>query len=257
MNNALTTTGPGLSSADIFFDIPLVQTCWDEARTLIQDGVYNSTVAKEWIKEMEPLDEHDPRDHTHWVCQQILRLCLLAEAARPMESTHTCDECGQRPADALFGADGKWRRKCLNCAEKDRQTSYSGGRGSCEFALPRYNHRTHCWGILIYHSWNQEPIMFWLVDFFKNRHEAERALDPVRRYFDWLEVKYKGMCPSFKLGDMIHLDEMMQMKLPLTPEQFREILRSKIEKDMNEDQEVMGYYVRDAMREHDQKERDQ
>lgn len=169
MNNttALVTTSPDISSADIFFDRKNVVTDWDGIKVMVEDGTYKKEDALRWLKEMEPLEEHDHRDHQHWVNQQILRLCLLKEAGKPFDSKHTCDCCGKRKGDILFGEDGQYYHYCLPCKEEAEQTYNGGGRGSCEFILPRYNHMNHSWGLLYYWSHSDNTFIFWLADFYK------------------------------------------------------------------------------------------
>lgn len=255
---ALVTTSPDVSSADIFFDRPNVVTDWDNIRALVEDGTYKKEDALKWIKEMEPLQEEDHREHKHWVNQQILRLCLLKEAGKPFDSKHTCDCCGSRKGDILFGKDDQYYHYCLPCKEQERQNYEGGSRGSCEFIVPRYNPLSHSWGLLYYWSHNSNTFIFWLADFYKTRQAAQAALQPVKHFIDWLNRKNNGLISHYlRFSSVLDLDDIMQMKLPLTPEQFRETLRSKIETQMAQDQCLLGYYVRDALREHARSEHDE
>ncbi|MGV0949300.1 MAG: hypothetical protein ACOYB3_01415 [Azonexus sp.] len=257
MNNALVTTGPDLSRADMFFDRPLVVTDWDNIRGCIQSGVYNSIFFLRDIQKMEPMSEHDPRDLEHWKRQQYLRLALLHEAGKPLELDCICETCGQRKVDPLFGEKERWARMCLHCVEEDKQTYNGGSRGNCQFVMPKFNNLSHSWGLLYYWSHSDNTFIFWLADFYTTRQAAQAALQPVKHYIDWLNVKYNGLLSHWiHFDDLVDLGEIMKMNLPLTPEQFRELLRSKIEAHMSQEQNVMAYYVRDALRDHERNERD-
>lgn len=261
MNNKLVTTGPDLSRADMFFDRPFIVTDWDQVRREVMAGLRKSSEVVQELKAMEPLTEYDPRDLQHWQKQQYLRLALLHEAGKPLEINVTCDECGSRKADSLYGEECKHVKRCLYCEEESQQTYSGGGRGSCEFVLPRYNHRSLSWGLLYYHSHhgrNENVFLLWLADYYKTRQEAQAAIQPVRHYIDWLNIKYNGMLVHWmSFSNFIDMEDIMAMKLPHTPEQFREVLRSKIEAHMSQEQNVMSYYVRDALKEHDRQEKDE
>lgn len=258
MNNALITTSPGRSPADIFFDRPIYTSDWDTIRSSILAGKVTTAQVLAEIKAMEPLAEEDPRDLEHWRKQQILRLCLLHGNGKPMELDRTCGVCGERKVDPVFGDGGKWKEQCLHCAEEDKQTYNGGSRGSCEFIKPAYNARSKCWGLLYYWSHGyRDTFMFLAVDGYSTRQDAQSALQPVKHYVDWLNVKYKGMITyCIRFNHLFDLDDFMQMSLPLTPQQFHHVLRSKIAEDMVKDPDVMGYYVKDALRDHAREEKD-
>lgn len=261
MNNQLATTGPDLSRADMFFDRPFIVTDWDQARHEIKAGLWKSTEIVQALKALEPLAEHDPRDLQHWQQQQYLRLTLLHEAGKPLLSNVTCEECGSRKADPLYGAESKYTKRCLHCEEENEQTYNGGSRGSCEFVQPRYNPRSLSWGLLYYQSHagrHDNVFLLWLADFYKTRQEAQAAIQPVKHYIDWLNIKYNGMLVHWmRFTSFIDMEDIMAMKLPLTPEEFRAVLRSKIEAHMAQEQNVMSYYVSDALKEHDRKEKDE
>jgi len=83
------------------------------------------------------------------------------------------------------------------------------------------------------------------------------ALQPVKHYTDWLNVKYNGMIQHWiHFREILDIEEVMKLNLPLTPEQFREVIRSKIEAGMSQEWNVMAYCVRDALSEHDREERE-
>lgn len=252
---ALQTTEADRSNADIFFDLQPVVTDWDAERQLVISGKITSKDMLLLLKEYEPLQIGDPRKHAHWVDQQRLRLALLHEAGRPLESDRTCEICANRKADALFVTS--WQCSCLHCYERKQQRPSNGGRGNCEFVSPIYNPRSHSWGLLYYWSHSHDdPYIFWLADFFKSRIEAEEALAPVHYYEEWSERKYKGLQSNLDAGDLLPLDKVINLSLPLNPAQFRELLRTRIESEMNEEQAVLRYYVREALDEHDREERD-
>lgn len=255
-STAIVPLGQDKTRADMFFDRPLIETDWDKVRADVRAGVIKSGALVEQIKLMEPLQVQDPREFTHWQLQQYLRLALLHEAGKQLEdSKHICEECGKRPADPVFIKS--WYVKCLHCAEESEQLFSGGSRGNCEYLKPVYNPRTFSWGLLYYWSHSRDPFMFFLADFYKTRRDALLALQPFKHYHNWLAIKYKGLFSCYcEFSRMIGVDDAMNMKLPLKPEEFREILRSKIEEDMKQDHQVMGYYVRDAMEEHRREERD-
>ena len=259
-NNALVTTGPDLSRADMFFDRPFIVTDWDQVRHEVSAGLWKSTEIVQALKALEPMAEHDPRDLQHWQQQQYLRLALLHEAGKPLEASVICEECGSRRADPLYGEESRYCKRCLHCEEEDQQIYRGGSRGSCEFVLPRYNPRSHSWGLLYYQSYSGHDNVFllWLADFYKTRQEAQAAIQPVKHYIDWLNIKYNGMLVHWiHFTTFIDMEDIMSMKLPLTPEGFREVLRSKIEAHMAQEQNVMSYYVRDALSDHARKEKDE
>lgn len=259
INSALVPLGEDKVKADIFFDIPLINTDWDAFRVKVQAGEVTSTKFLEAIKSMEPLHECDYRLHQHWVLQQQLRLCLLHEAGKPLESKkRMCEVCAKHKADPLYDDEDRWQIICLQCSDEHTQMFNGGGRGSCEFLRPVYNHRSHSWGLLYYYSHgSRDPFIFWLADFYKTRLDAQMALQPFKHYGDWLDRKYNGMLSFWnRFSRMISVEDALNMKLPLTPESFREVLRSKIQADMDQEQQVMSYYVRETMEAHRRKERD-
>lgn len=262
MNNQLVTTGPDLSRADMFFDRPLIVTDWIQIQHEIASGVRRSSEVLQELVAMEPLAENDPRDLQHWQKQQVLRYCLLHEAGKKMTTSIVCDECADRFVDPLYGDEDKHIKRCIYCEEESQQTYNGGGRGSCEYVQPRYNPRTLSWGLLYYQSHvgrhDNNVFLLWLADFYKTRQEAQAAIQPVKHYIDWLNIKYNGMLVHWMhFTNFIDMEDIMAMKLPLTPEEFRAVLRSKIEAHMAQEQNVMSYYVRDALNEHDRKEKDE
>lgn len=248
------------SPADIFFDKPLCSTDWNQVRHEIRCGVTRSSEVLDKIKAMEPMAEDDPRDFEHWRQQQILRLCLQHEAGKPLELETVCDCCGVNKCDPCHGRSDHWKEYCMDCAEQGKQVYNGGSRGSCEFVMPAYNPRSKCWGLLYYwsHGSDDNTFMFWMVDYYRTRQEAQAAIQPVKLYIDWLNIKYNGMIVHWiHFNTLIDLDDLMQMQLPMTPDQFRAILRSKIETGMVQEHDVMGYYVRDALSDHERKEKDE
>lgn len=257
MSTAIQLLDPNKGRADIFFDRTPVVTDWDSIRQLIASGVITKATALQRVKSYEPLKEADPREHAHWVDQQTLRMALLHDAGKPLELNFICESCGTRKIDPIYG-ERSWRNVCLYCAEHDRQSFSEKSRGSCEFLRPTYNPRSHSWGLLYYNSSQDHTFMFWLADFYRTRQEVEQALSPIHYYHQWLEITHNSMiaeCLSF--SDLLPIDDMMKLELPLTPEKFREHLRSVIDEDMQTEQRVMRYYVRDAMSDHERAEDDE
>jgi hypothetical protein len=258
MSTELQLLGQDKRQADMFFDREPVMTDWNYVRNLVLLGHVTKEGCLAEIKAFEPLKEADPREHTHWIAQQKLRLTLLHEAGKPLEGKHTCEACGSRKVDPLYD-DREWRAVCLHCAELDRQTLHERSRGSCEFLRPCYNPRSHSWGLLYYWSHGRDStFIFWLADFYESRYQAKLALSPIHHYHQWLEIKYNGMIASWlSFSRLLPLSDLMKLSLPLTPDQFRAHLRSVIETDMSKEHEMMGYYVKEAMDEHERAERDQ
>lgn len=238
---------------DLFFGLEPIETDWDRVRADVREGRITPAMCVKEIKSMEPLKEHDPFEHSHWIHQQTLRLALLHEAGQPLESEHTCQECGTRKADPLHRYE---HYICLHCKTRDRQLYNGGGRGSCEYIRPAYNPKSKSWGLLYYWSWSGNTFLFWLAEFFKTRQAVENALMPVEHYFTWLGRKYQGMLSWRRFSSLLDVDEAMNLHLPLDPAQFEAMLKERIAADMAEDQEVLAYYVREAMRKHKDKERD-
>jgi len=250
---ALTLLEPEKVRADVFFDRTPVVTPWDIIRQKIQEEDIGKHGTLEIIKhDFEPLKAEDPRDHAHWVQQQILRLALLYEAHRPLVTEQTCECCGSRKADPLFGDN------CLECREWKRQMPNWGGRGSCEYLAAQYNPRSHSWGIIYYWSHGRsDPFIFWLADYYPSRREAELALLPIKRYEDWLDQKHNGLCYTFRsFSRLLAIEVVMKMELPFTPERLREYLRDVINQDMQDEQHLMRWVVRNALDEHKREERD-
>jgi len=257
MSTAIQLLEPDKGRSDMFFDRVPVVTDWDAIRQQIADGVITRVTALERVKSYEPLKEADPREHAHWVDQQVLRMVLRHEAKKPLDSNLTCESCGSRKVDPI-NAEHDWHQVCLYCAERDRQSFSEKSRGSMEFLRPSYNPRSHSWGLLYYYSSQDHTFIFWLADFYKNRREAEMALSPIHHYHQWLAIKHNDMIAhSLSFSDLLSIDEIMKLNLPLTPEKFREHLRSVIETDMQSEQQVMSYYVRDAMGDHERAEDDE
>jgi hypothetical protein len=239
------------SPVDMFFDRDLVVTDWDNIRGCIQSGIYPSILLLKAIQELQPMQEKDCREFEHWRRQQYLRLSLLHEAGKPMELDAICETCGKRKVDPLFGTPNRHSKLCLHCVEAEEQSFDGSSRGSCEFLRPKFNPLSHRWGLLYYWSHNDSTFILWLADFYETRQAAQAALQPVRNYVDWLNVKYNGLLSHWvRFSDLIDLDDVMKEPIPLTPDGFREFLRSKIEKHMAQEQDVMSYYVRDAIRDH-------
>lgn len=261
MNTELQLLGHDKNQADIFFDRETIVTDWDAVRQQVRDGTITKENALHQLKTYEPLREADPRDHAHWIDQQKLRLALLHEAGKPMEGKHTCEGCGSRKVDPLY-EDRSWRCVCLVCAERERQVPTGGGgggRGSCEFLHATYNPRSSSWGLLYYWSHGSDNrFVFWLADFFKNREEAERSLWPIYHYHRWLEIQHNDLISSsLSFTDLLPLSTVMELKLPLTPDQLRELLREAISQDMQKEQALMHHHVKDAMDKHERAERDE
>jgi len=238
---------------DIFFGQEPLVTDWDGVRKDIVAKHYGAVDVMSKIIAMEPFTETDFREHEHWTDQQRLRLALLHEAGKPLESEHTCEVCGVRKADPLDRHDS---HTCLHCRSRVRQLYNGGGRGSCEYVRPAYNPKSKHWGHLYYWSWSNNTFLFWLTDFFPTRESAENALLPVRLYFDWLERKYDGMLSYRRFANLLDVAEAMKLPLPLDPAHFEAVLREKITADMKEDHDVLAYYVREGMRKHKDTERD-
>lgn len=254
MNEAIQLLDQDKVRADIFFDQELIVTDWDDVRRQVVEGKITKASALAHLRSYEPMTETDPREHAHWISQQKLRLVLLREAKKPLETKETCRRCGARKSDPY-----EYHHGCLHCAERNRQLPSFGSRGSCEFVRPAYNVRSLSWGILYYWDKDQDstPVMFWLADFFKSREEAETALLPVRRYNDWLERKYNNLISYHRdFSDVFPISVVMQLKLPMSPEELREFIRSTIQNDMDKEHEMMGYIVRDAVDDHESDDRD-
>lgn len=261
MSAAIELLGEDKVRADMFFDREPVRTDWDRVREQIKSGEITSAGVLAQIKAYEPLKEDDYRDQAHWVDQQRFRLALLHEDEQPMEGTNTCESCGSRKVDPLY-AKREWSQQCLHCIELKKQVDDFGGRGNCEFLSVRYNPRSHSWGLLYYHknySGRRDSVfMFWLVEFYKTREEAERALWPIRFYFTWLNIKHNGMIRHWlDFSKVLPLEDVIKLPFPLSPEKFREHLRSAIQADMDSEQRLMRYYVHEAMDKHERKERDE
>lgn len=259
MSNAIELLGEDKVRADMFFDRELIVTDWDLVRQKVKSGEITSALMLEKIKQYEPLKEEDFRDLAHWIDQQRLRLALLHEAKKPLEGKNTCETCGSRKVDPLHEGDD-WGQECLHCRERKKQVSGFGYRGNCQFLTVRYNPRSHSWGLLYYQKhYNPRDMvfMFWLAEFYKTREEAERALWPIRFYFTWLGVKHNGMVNHWlDFTKLLPLEAVMKWDFPLTPEKFRERLRSAIQEDLDSEQRLMRHYVHEAMREHERAERD-
>jgi hypothetical protein len=250
---------PGKSPVDMFFDRELVVTDWDAVRAAVLRGEIVSKNILAEIKQMEPLQESDPREHQHWILQQKLRLALTHEKRKPLELNFICLQCGSRKCDCYYG-DRRFSNTCLHCAEESEQRVHLGSRGSCEFLRPVYNPRSRCWGITYY--WNHghsrdEAIMFWVADFYPTYRAAIAALQPIGTYHKWLEVQNNAMITEYlSFSRLIPMSAVIEMNLPMTPEQFRSFLRSAIEKDMQREQRLMAWTVSQAMDDHARSERD-
>lgn len=254
---ALVKADPAKSPADIFFNRPLKLHDWDSFRSLVEDGTYTKADALRWLKDMEPLKQEDPRNHAHWVNQQILRLCLLHEAGLPLTGHATCERCGTKKVDPLYGRDSGYRKLCLECEERRRLSFDGGSRGNCQFIRPAYNPITRSWGLLYYWSYNGDTLLFFLADYYATREAAEAALQPIKYYQDWLAVKYNGLMSSYvNFSAIVDIEEIMKLRLPLTPEGFLDVLRSSIEAHMAQEHSMLHYQVTTALREHYRNERD-
>lgn len=254
MNTDLQLLNEGKIRADVFFDRLPILTDWDKVRADIKSGLITREAALASVKLFEPLQAVDARDQAHWVAQQIFRLTLLHEARKPLELPKVCENCGIRKVDPV---SPDYNEYCLHCAEEQKQKAHSGSRGNCEFLSVRYNPASKSWGLLQYWSHDRETFLFWTADFYPTRQAAEQALSPIFYYQQWLQVVNNGMITEYMdSSDLVLIGELMNMKLPLTPEGFREYLRCAIQKDLEKEHAVMGHIVRDAMREHDRKEDD-
>jgi hypothetical protein len=248
---------PDTNLVDTFFDREPIVTDWNNVKVLIVNDCVTEAEIMAKLKAYEPLREADPREHAHWVDQQILRLVLLHKVGKAIEDDWTCESCGTRRVDPL-NADSDYNKICLHCLEQNRQRFDGGSRGSTRFLWPAYNPRSHSWGLLYYLSQSiDSAFIFWLADFYKTRQEAEQALSPITHYFKWLTIRYNGLFNSWlSFEELLPIDEVINLALPLTPEQFRVHLRSRIEIDLGQEHALMSYCIRDAMTEHERKERD-
>lgn len=232
---------------DMFFGQKPLCSDWNEA---LQNPA-GIDLAKEIdaIKKYEPLTPGNPFEHDVWVHQQRLRIALRHNAGLLLLGD-TCKVCGTNRADPVL-------ERCLVCAEYFEQIGYFGSRGSCFFVRPLYDITSKSWGLLYYWSGCDDTFIVLAAVGWKTWHSAAEALYPAQLYEQWLLRKYNGVGNFWRIMDeLVSLSQIMEMKkeLPLSPEQFEQLLKQAIKTHMSQDHNVLDNTIESALREYGYKQ---
>jgi hypothetical protein len=239
-------------SADIFFYQKPVVTDWDTVRKAVQAGLITSESALLAIKYRFENVEHDVHSHDHWIAQQSLRLALLHEAGKQLESRLMCESCGSRKADPLFHDPDE----CLNCRESNKQYDRLGWEYYGYSVHVRYDHRSNSWGLLCKWRADGNTFVFWYVIGYATENEGWESLLPIARYNAWQHNKTNGLGHQINFNELLPIEKIMLMPFPITPAQFCEHLRTAINEDMKHERNLVSGDVREALKEHKYKEKD-
>lgn len=256
----LTKLGPDVSRANIFFGQVPPYTDWDAFLATLQaqpeselDGLIGFIV--EELGHYEPVDEGSIHNHVIFVLQQKLRLVIRKQKGFPLVGGQKCGVCAEHPVDPVL--KNYKSNYCLYCAEHELVINpyLYGGRGSCGYLLPMHDPKTTAWGLVFYHYSQDDKFLLWAAMGYKTMQEAQNALYPIKLYNDWIKRNTHGV-GSVRATELIHLDLLMtNANLPLKPDEFEQVLKTRIAEHMDEDEDHMEHTIDWVLNDYDREQR--
>jgi hypothetical protein len=233
--------------ADLFFGREPIETDWDYF--LNNPQTIETTLLVQELEALQPVPLANPAKHRIFVIQQKLRIAFRYQKLLPLLSEKTCGYCGTRKADSVLC-------RCLYCAELNVQFDGYGSRGSMMFVAPCFDPKMNSWGLLYYRSFGRDSnFMLWIALGYSSWREASLALYPITKYEEWISIQTNGLANTCNLHQhLLRLDDLMEMSLPLSPEEFRTLLYEKINQDAPKEQHLERWGVSRAIRDYEREQ---
>ena len=195
------------------------------------------------LRSMEPIPAENPEALRIFRLQQKLRLALRRAKGLILEGPEKCATCGVNLWDPVDC-------QCLACAEEAAQVPDYGSRGSCCFLRPTFDVRSGSWGLLYYSARGDfdNPAILMVAAGFASREVAVNALMPFAAIQEHLMIVSRGARCNFEnTYVLIDLDRILELGLPLTPDNWRTYLRDMLGRMLDEQITSHSYAIRGAI----------